>query len=229
MAAAFEASNDPLEVRLDNFPKYVRRQALTRIFALYELFKRVLDVKGSVIECGVLRGFGLMAFAHMSAILEPVNFTRRIYGFDTFEGFSSISDRDKGLHFTPAAGQLAAGSFEELQGLTEIFDTNRYLGHMQKVQLLRGDANQTIPRFLEENPHLVVSLLFLDFDLYEPTKTAIQAFVPRMPKGAVIGFDELDNPMWPGETLALLDTIGVGKLRIQRFPFDPYIGYAVIE
>ena len=26
-----------------------------------------------------------------------------------------------------------------------------------------------------------------------------------MPRGAVIAFDELDNPLWPGETLAMLE------------------------
>jgi hypothetical protein len=71
-------------------------------------------------------------------------------------------------------------------------------------------------------------LLFLDFDLYEPTKVAIENFLPRMPKGAVIAFDELDNPIWPGETLALLDSIGINKLRLQRLEWDPYIGFAIV-
>jgi hypothetical protein len=74
----------------------------------------------------------------------------------------------------------------------------------------------------------VVSLLFLDFDLYEPTKVALKHFVPRMPKGAIIAFDELDNPLWPGETLALVHELGMGSLRIERLEFDPYIGFAVI-
>ena len=73
----------------------------------------------------------------------------------------------------------------------------------------------------------MVSLLFLDFDLYEPTKVAIANFYPRIPKGGIIVFDELDNPIWPGETTALLDSIGVGNLKIQRIPFDPFMGYAV--
>ena len=76
---------------------------------------------------------------------------------------------------------------------------------------------------------MVVSLLFLDFDLYEPTKIALENFLPRMSKGSVIAFDELDNPIWPGETSALLDTIGISKLRIERLDFDPYIGFAVIK
>ena len=59
----FERCPDPVEVRLENFPKYVRRQHLKRFLALYELFKLVLPVKGSIVECGVFRGFGVMSWA----------------------------------------------------------------------------------------------------------------------------------------------------------------------
>jgi hypothetical protein len=74
-----------------------------------------------------------------------------------------------------------------------------------------------------------VSLLFIDCDLYEPTKIALEHFVPRMPRGAVLVFDELDNPIWPGESTALLDTIGIRALKLQRFDWDPYIGYAILD
>ena len=71
--------------------------------------------------------------------------------------------------------------------------------------------------------------MFLDFDLYEPTKVAIENFLPRMPKGSIIAFDELDNPLWPGETLALLELTKLKKLKLERLDFDPYISYAIIE
>jgi hypothetical protein len=73
-----------------------------------------------------------------------------------------------------------------------------------------------------------VSLLFLDFDLYEPTRVALETFLPRMPKGAIVAFDELDNPLWPGETVAMLEFLQDYGLRIRRLPFDPYIGFAEI-
>ena len=66
----------------------------------------------------------------------------------------------------------------------------------------QGRRRRDDPEFVEENQHLVVSMLFLDMDLYEPTLAALKHFVPRMPKGSVLAFDELDNPIWPGETLA---------------------------
>ncbi|HVL90478.1 MAG TPA: TylF/MycF/NovP-related O-methyltransferase [Actinomycetota bacterium] len=225
----FERSSDSVEQRLEAFPKYVRRQHLTRFIALYELFKQVVDVKGSVVECGVWRGFGLMTWAKLSAILEPNNLTRRVYGFDSFSGFPAVHDKDANAINPAVPGDLASDSYDELQALIEQFDQDRFLGHIPKVELIDGDATETIPKFVAENPHLVISLLFLDFDLYEPTRAAIEHLVPRMPRGAILAFDELDNPIWPGETLALVETLGVGSLRIRRLPFDPYIGYAVIE
>lgn len=227
--SVFTRCPDSIEIKLQNFTKYIRRQNLTRLLALYELFKKVLPVKGSIVECGVHRGFGVMTWANISSVLEPVNLTRRVYGFDTFEGFPSVTDKDRNPLADVGEGELYADSYDELMELLSIYDTNRFLGHVNKVKLIKGDAVATIPAFLQEEPHLVVSLLFLDFDLYEPTKAAIEHFFPRIPKGGIIAFDELDNPLWPGETRALLDTVGISRLRIERMEFDPYIGYAVVE
>lgn len=230
LAEAFAANPLPPTQKLDHFVKWARRPALTRFLALYELYKRVLPVKGSVVDCGVHHGTSLMAWAKLSAILEPVNLTRRIYGFDTFAGFPNVAPQD----FTPVSsavgiGALASESHDELLHLAQINDSTRFLGHIPKVELLRGDAAATIPAFVQSHPHLLVSLLFLDFDLYEPTVAALKHLLPRMPRGAVLAFDELDNPLWPGETQAMLEVIGAGKLRIERLEFDPYIGFAVIE
>lgn len=228
IARIFETCPDSVETKLENFPKYVRRQHLKRFLALYEIFKLALPVKGSIVECGIFKGFGLMAFAKLSAMLEPENLTRRVYGFDSFEGFPTVGDKDA----TPVAdvrpGGLYADSHDELVALVAAYDQDRFLGHIDKVHLVKGDAAKTIPPFIESHPHLMVSLLFMDFDLYEPTKIALEHFVPRMPKGAILAFDELDNPLWPGETLALLDALGIGNVALRRLEWDPYISYAIL-
>lgn len=225
----FGTSPDSVEAKLENFPKYVRRKSVTRFLALYELFKKVLKLKGSIVDCGVYRGFSLMSWAKISSILEPANLTRRIYGFDTFEGFNSVSDKDQNGHQLIEEGGLSSNNYEELLQLIQEFDKDRFLGHIPKLHLIKGDATQTIPDFVKKNHHLVVSLLFLDFDLYEPTKIALENFLPRMPKGAVLAFDELDNPIWPGETVALFETLGINKLKIRRLDWEPYIGYSILE
>jgi hypothetical protein len=220
---------DRVEIKLESFTKYVRRQHLKRFLALYEVFKLAMPVKGSVVECGVFRGFGLMAWAKLSAMLEPENLTRRIYGFDTFEGFPSLGPRDESGFTSAKRGDLYADSHQELTELIREYDRDRFLGHISKVELVRGDMVKTIPEFVKSHPHLVVSLLFVDCDVFEPTKTALETLVPRMPKGAVLAFDELDNPLWPGETMAALEVVGLNRLRLQRLDWDPYIAFARIE
>ena len=226
----FERNPGSLESKIENFPKYVRRQNLTRFLALYEVFKLALGVKGSVIECGVNHGFGIMTWAKLSAILEPNNLTRRIYGFDTFNGFPSLSTNDRSAASQHVkVGDLYADSYDEILELAAINDSTRFLGHIPKISLIRGDATQTIPGFLQKTPHLVVSLLYMDFDLFEPTRIALESFLPRMPKGAILAFDELDNPLWPGETMAMLEVMERYGLRLRRLEFDPYIAFAVLE
>ena len=232
VADIFEGNQDPLAVKLENFPKYVRRVPLKRFLAMYELFKRVLTVKGSIVECGVFRGFGLMSWAKLSAILEPENLTRRIYGFDTFAGFpglDTVKDASALAGSQNKTGDLAADSYEELRKLIAEYDKDRYLGHIPKVELIKGDIAKTLPEFVAANRHLLVSLLFLDADLYDPTKSALEHVVPRMPRGAIVAFDELDNPKWPGETQAAVEFMSQHKLRLQRLEWDPYIAFAEIE
>jgi hypothetical protein len=228
--SAFDRNSDSLAVKLDNFPKYVRRVPLKRFLAMYEIFKRILPVKGSIVECGVFRGFGTMSWAKLSAILEPENLTRRIYGFDTFAGFPSLAPQDASANPNSPnqVGDLHANSYDELLELIAAYDQDRYLGHIPKVELIKGDICQTIPSFLNSHQHLLVSMLFLDMDLYEPTLAALKAFVPRMPAGALIVFDELDNPKWPGETLAMLEHAAGRPLRLQRLEWDPYIAFAEV-
>ena len=62
----------------------------------------------------------------------------------------------------------------------------------------------------------------------EPTILALENFYPRMPKGSIIAFDELDNSLWPGETKAMLEFFHDNKLKIARSEFDPYIGFAEV-
>jgi hypothetical protein len=144
--------------------------------------------------------------------------------------FAGIGDKDRGDNLqTAVEGGLATGAYEDLKECIRLFDMNRTIGHIPRVELVCGDALETIPAFVEANRHLVVAMLFLDFDIYEPTRTALETFLPRMPKGAVLAFDELNDAAWPGETLAVLETVGLRNLRIRRVPYVPHLSYAVLE
>jgi hypothetical protein len=216
--------------RLQNFTLYTPRQDMTNFLVRYEIFKRVLEIQGSIVECGVLRGGGLMAWAQFSAIFEPTNHQRRVVGFDTFRGFPKLSRQDRASESDQARpGGLAVDSYSHLQQCVELYDSNRFVGHVPKVELVRGDAMKTIPAYVKENPQLIVSLLYLDFDIYEPTRAALKNFLPRMPKGAVLAFDELNLKDWRGESIAVLESLNLRELRIERCPFGSVMSFAQIE
>lgn len=210
------------------FTKYIRRHELARLLVQYELFKMSQTVKGSIVECGVYLGSGVLAWGKLAECLEPYNFLRKIVGFDTFEGFPSIANEDLGGNASAAKiGHLDPkyDTFAEIQECIADFNSTRLLSHQDKIILVKGDATRTIPEYLSTNPHLLVSLLYLDFDIYEPTKIALQHFLPRMPKGAIVAFDELNDPKWPGETAALLEILDLRDYSLQSFPFEPHISY----
>ena len=231
LCAAFTGSRVPLAQRLQTFPRHVRRQDVARFLVKHEIFKLSLPANGSIVECGVFAGGGLMSWLHFSAIHEPYNHTRRIIGFDTFTGFPGVHEKDlvpgASEHSRKGAFQTNDSIVEELQQLAGIHDHNRPLGHIPKVELVPGDACQTIPKYVAEHPHLLVSLIYLDFDIYAPTKVALENFLPRVVKGGVVAFDELNCAEFAGETTALLETLDLKQVELKRLPFDPYISFFV--
>jgi hypothetical protein len=226
----FDNSGCPTFDKLRNFTKYVRRQDIARFLCRFEIFKRQLEVKGSVVECGVHHGGGVMTWAQISATLEPYNYHRKIIGFDTFAGFPGVATEDgKGEHAKPGAFGEGYDVVSELTLAVQEFDGNRFISQKQKVELVRGDANETIPRYISDNKHLLVSLLYLDFDIYQPTVTALTHFLPRIPKGGIIAFDEVNNPDWPGETLALLEKLNLRQHKLECLPFEPNISFIQLD
>ncbi|MEK7208955.1 MAG: TylF/MycF/NovP-related O-methyltransferase [Patescibacteria group bacterium] len=215
----------------EDFPLYAPRQNLSRFLVRHELFKKVIFLKGSIIEGGVFRGAGLMSWAQLSAIYEPTNYQRQIIGFDTFAGFPNIKPVDTGGRIkNPLAkrGGLANNSYRELETVIKLYDANRGLSHMPKVNLIRGNFMKTGKTYIKQNPHLIISLLYLDFDIYEPTREALRLFLPRMSKGSVVAFDEVNNPDWPGETEALLESLNLNHYPLQQFPYEPNISFLTL-
>lgn len=224
--------NDPCSslLKIRSFALYTPRQVLTDYLVRYELFKQIVDIPGSIFEFGVFNGQGLMSFANFSAIAEPYNTSRRIFGFDTFQGFASVSMEDqKNNSSFVAEGNYDIDSYTRINHSIELFNTNRSVGHIPKVELINGDVCETLPKFLEENPHVIASLIYLDMDIYRPTKTVLEMLLSRVPKGGVIVFDELNMKDFPGETVALMEVLNLNKIALRRLPFCSRISYFVME
>tara|TARA_B100000900_G_scaffold411213_1_gene430466 strand:- start:553 stop:1305 length:753 start_codon:yes stop_codon:yes gene_type:complete len=213
------------------FPIISERQGVASFISRYELFKKIINVQGSIIICGVYTGFDLFSFYHLSSILEPVNHQRRIYGFDTFEGFKGISKNDKTADSSKHMyeGGQKAGVYNFLKKLIEVHDNNRFLKHIKKVELVKGNFLETCDPFLKNNPHLICSMLYLDFDLYKPTLHALKKFYNLMPKGGVIVFDQLNLSQWPGESMAVKEFFKNNQISIKRFSWDSVLSYTIKE
>jgi Macrocin-O-methyltransferase (TylF) len=220
----FKDSVDIKEYTDDPF-LFLKRQRFTEYLQRIKLFEMILDVKGSIVECGVHKGGSLMLYYHLSSVMEPYAFNRKIYGFDTFEGFRSISKKDSpDIH----ESMFSDTSYDILAKAIEIHDLNRSVPEIEKCVLIKGDATATIPPFIKNHPELVIALLYLDFDLYEPTKVALQHFLPLVPKGGIVAFDELGSKKWVGETQAFKEHLDLKNIGLKKRNFDPWASYFVV-
>jgi hypothetical protein len=228
---AFDQSSLSLAGKLQAFPLFVRRQDVAYFLSKYEIFKQIVNVNGSIVECGVFVGGGIMTWLHCSSILEPYNHTRKIIGFDTFSGFPSVDESDtqtgKSEHLHVGGLAVAGDPKGELSSLVSIHRQNSPLHHISKVELVQGDACETIPQYIEANPHTLISLLYLDFDIYKPTKVALNTLYKRVVKGGIVAFDELNCKQYPGETIAMLEELDMTQVELKRFPFATHISYFI--
>jgi hypothetical protein len=207
---------------LESFPVYVRRVNLTRFLAHCELYRRIAELPGSIIEVGVYRGVGLFTWAKLLEIFHAGDRTRRVIGFDNFAGFTSFDDKDGPQY--PNRGKVlggwsAAQYREELLEHIDIFHEDSFVPRAKRIQLVEGDVVTTAPKFALENPGLRVSLLHLDIDLYEPTLAALKAFYPLVVKGGLVVFDEYGLPEWAGESRAVEEYFAGAMPRIEKFSF----------
>ena len=81
------ASPVPADEILSNLGLYLRRQTLSRILFMQELYQLILPVHGVILEFGVRWGQNLALFSTLRGMYEPFNYSRRLIGFDTWKGF----------------------------------------------------------------------------------------------------------------------------------------------
>lgn len=215
---------------LSNLGLFLNSKSLSRILFMDHLYRQIIDVQGCVLEFGTRWGQNLALFAALRGIYEPFNRHRKIVGFDTFEGFPSLSPND-GTSEMMKVGELAVTKdyVKYLDKVMELQERDNPLGHIKKFSLNKGDATVEIGKFLKASPETIVALAYFDFDLYEPTLKCLEAIRPRLVKGSVIGFDEVNDPDSPGETLALMEAFGLNNIRLKRFPHASRVSYFVME
>jgi len=121
--------NEPIALieKIEAFQKYATHKSIAKFLTKYEIFKMIEKVNGSIIECGVLHGTGLMTWAKLSTIFEPANHTRKVIGFDTFEGFPSVDgkDTDTGTSDHLRRGGLRGSTIESVMEAIAVYDMAR--------------------------------------------------------------------------------------------------------
>jgi len=214
---------------LSNLGLFLKRQDLTRMLFMNDIYKRILDVHGVVMEFGVRWGNNLALFESFRGIYEPFNHTRKIIGFDTFEGFPSVHEKDGVMDHVEVGAFSVTDNYEEyLERILDYHEHESPISHIKKFELVKGNAIDQLEKYLERHPETIISLAYFDFDLYEPTKKCLELIRDYITTGTVIAFDELNVRDFPGETLALKEVFGLDKYKITRSPYSSRQSYIVI-
>jgi hypothetical protein len=224
----FEHCPIPNREKLSNLGLFIRRQDLSRILFMHDLYKKIINVHGVIFEFGVRWGQNIALFENFRGIYEPFNYNRKIVGFDTFEGFPSVSSKDGE---TLKKGDYSVTKNYELylEQILQFHEIQSPIAHKKKYSLIKGDAGMTLEKYLKDNPETIISLAYFDFDIYEPTKVCLQLIKNHLVKGSVIAFDELNTHDFAGETIALKEVFDLNKCRIERSQLSPLQSYFIFE
>lgn len=209
---------------------FMKRQDLSRLLFMNELYQKIVPIHGCVMEFGVRWGQDLALYESFRGIYEPFNHNRRFIGFDTFAGFPSVHEKDGGSEIIHKGAFDVTENYENY--LTELLDCHERenpIPNIKKYELIKGDAVVEVERYLKDNPETIVAFAYFDFDIYEPTRKCMEAIRPHITKGTVIGFDEINVHDYPGETLALKEVFGLNNFSIRRSPYASVQSYLIVE
>jgi O-methyltransferase len=168
-----------------------------RMYNATQFLKYSLDLPGDVVECGSFKGLSSFVFCNYIRMATP-DFTGGGYHiFDSFQGLSQPTKEDLiANHEYGAVGETSqpGGAFE---GSIEAVKTT--LRDFPLIEYHPG----WIPESFAGVPKRNYKFVHLDLDLYEPIKSAVEYFYPRMVQGGVIVIDEYGFPRWPGAQRAV--------------------------
>jgi O-methyltransferase len=142
---------------------------------------RILEqaVPGSIAELGVYRG-------ELASVLNRLFPERRLYLFDTFEGFS---ENDLATGEEKGHSQAAVGDFQD----TNIGLVLSRMAHPENVSVHKGYFPETTTGLEDQ-----FALVSLDVDLYKPTLAGLNYFYPRLSRGGFIFVHDYNNRRFRG-------------------------------
>jgi O-methyltransferase len=156
---------------------------------LYELLRKTADIPGDIAECGVFRGASLAA---MGLLVKQKGWSKKLIGFDSFEGFDESIAHDIKIGGTDIEVKKMGGM--NTTSYEMVSDELARLGLSDWVELVKGFFKDTLGRFADRT----FSYVHLDCDIYQSYLETLEFFYPRMSPGGIISFDENNDPPWPG-------------------------------
>lgn len=230
MVALLKRCPIPDEQLLSNLGLFLMSKDLARLMFMKHIYERIIGIHGVVFDMGTRWGQNMAIFAALRGIYEPFNRHRKIVGFDTFVGFPSVTEKDGNSDLMQIGNATCTDNYEEyLTQVMKCHEIHNPASHIQKFEIIKGDAIKTLSKYLERHPETLVSLAYFDFDIYEPTKICLGMIYDRMPKGSVMAFDELCCPDSPGETVAIMELLNISDMKIERLPHVSRVSYMVKE
>ncbi|CEN83850.1 CalS11 [[Clostridium] sordellii] len=151
--------------------------------AQYELYKKIVNIPGEVLEFGVYKGASIIRFATYRELLENT-YSRKIIGFDIFGEFPKTDNDDDNKFIQRFEEQGGNGISKEA---LEDFIKHKKINN---IELIKGNVFDTLDEFLEKNKQIKISLLHLDLNVYKPTKFILEKLYERMIPGGIIVFDD---------------------------------------
>lgn len=219
----FEASPLPLEERLFNVGMYTRSSVLVKFLVMNEIYQKIKGIPGQFIEFGTWWGQNLVLLENLRAIHEPFNKQRVIVGFDTFEGYTALSDKDRSSDVWSQDSYSTGSNYVDyLRELLEVHEGSNALGHLKGChRLVVGDVEVTAPRYFADHPEAIVAFAYFDMALYKPTRAALSAIKPHLVSGSVLLLDELTWAESPGEAIAFKEVFDRGEVSIEKCALYP--------
>lgn len=180
---------------------FLRGSLLARIFAIRELYEKIVTKPGVIIDLGTWRGQTAVLCENLRAILEPLHFNRRIVCFDTFEGYVGFSDQDRAtdLH-KDGTYRVGTGYSEYLADLLILHEQNNAMGHNHgKHKVIKGDCRVTLPQYLSDYSNELIAMAFFDLNSYEPTEVCFERIFERLVPGGIAAFWQLTRDVISAE------------------------------
>lgn len=215
---------------MPNLGLFLTSKSLSRILFFFEIYQKILGNHGIIVEFGVRWGQTLSIMSALRGILEPFNRHRKIVGFDTFEGIKGMCDADGVLNNCKNGSFSVPEGYEAyLEKVMTLQENLNPMSHIKRFEIIKGDAIETVPEYFKKHSETIVSLAIFDFDIYKPTRVALETIKPHICKGTILVFDELCDPIFPGETVALREALGLNNVRVRRYPMTSRVSYLEIE